>query len=235
MFEPFRYNISTLFNWSDTQFDLFNSLWEQELHNNIGMNRAPFIYTTVYMESLLSVYFVIQQQDLKLQRLLVNDKAVFLASICFYLVEDLKLQQQTEKSEQVLFLFFNKLKENNLVAARDVSKVSALLHCFSAIPVDVFASADNVTQMDLSILTDILLFHDPIVIFNRACMFYYGDVKKTFFKFLKEDVNILSPTLFFDSCFSRSQKINNKFVKRLFVENYHHLMEIQNKDKIFPF
>lgn len=233
MFELFRSNIQELYNWSDHRFDQFVNLWEAELQENIGQYRLPFIYTKGYMHSLLSLFFVIKQQDLNLKRYIVEEKGFFLALVTFYIVEDLVLQQQSDNMLSAVSSFYKKLENLKLVSSKDILIANSLLFLFSkAESVNV---ADSVVTSDALLLRDMLLYNDPVVVLNRSCMFYYGEPKKTLFKFLKEDVNSLTPELFFDKCFSTSQKIHNTFIKRLFIENYFLLMEVQGKDKIFPF
>ena len=167
MFELFRSNIQELYNWSDSRFDQFVTLWEAELQENIGQYRLPFIYTKGYIHSLLSLFFVIKQQDLNLKRYVVEEKGFFLALVTFYIVEDLVLQQQSDNMLSTVAGFYKKLENLKLISSKDI--------------------------------------------------------------------NSLTPELFFDKCFSTSQKIHNTFIKRLFIENYFLLMEVQGKDKIFPF
>ena len=233
MFELFRSHIQELFHWSDDKFDLFTSLWEEELKKNIGQYRLPFIYTKDYMNSLLYLFFVFRQQDLGLKRLIVDDKGLFIALVSFYLIEDLRLQQQTTHALTESSLFFKKLVDVGLVSNKDTLTANSLLFLFST--AENVHVADSIVTSDAIVLKDLLLFNDPIVVSNRSCMFYYGEPKKTLFKFLKEDVNSLTPELFFDKCFQTSQRIHNTFIKRLFTQNYHKLMEVQGKDKIFPF
>lgn len=233
MFELFRSHIKEMCNWSDTKFDLFTSLWEEELKNNIGQYRLPFIYTKDYMNSLLYLFFIVRQQDLGTKRFIVEEKGFFLALVSFYIVEDLRLQQQTSHSLTQSSLFFKKLVDSGLFTTKDTLIANSLIFLFSNAE-DVHV-ADSVVTSDALLLRDMLLYNDPVVVSNRSCMFYYGEPKKTLFKFLKEDVNSLTPELFFDKCFSTSQKIHNIFIKRLFTINYQKLMEVQGKDKIFPF
>lgn len=233
MFELFRSYVKEIYNWSDVRFDHFTSLWEKELHANIGQHRLPFIYTKEYINSLLSLFFVVRQQDLNTKRFLVEEKGFFLALMTFYIVEDLVLQQQSSKSLEKTAEFLKKLEDVNLITSRDRLMANSLLFLFS--PAESVNVADSVVTSDAILLRDMLLFNDPVVVMNRSCMFYYGEPKKTLFKFLKEDVNSLTPELFFDKCFSTSQKINNTFIKQLFIENYFHLMDVQGKSKIFPF
>lgn len=235
MFELFRTNILELLSWTDAKFNLFSTLWEKELRQNVGLNRQPFMYTKEYINSLLSLYFVIKQQDLNLETYMKEDKVIFFSLVCFYLVEDLKVQQQSENALKGTSIFLNTLKENKLISIRDASLVLGLLHVFSEHTVDVTVGSDNLIQKDVLLFRDIILYNDPVAVLGRACMFYYGDAKKTTFKYLKEDRHLLTPELFFDGCFQRSQRIDNTFVKQLFILNYHHLMDIQGRDKIFPF
>ena len=233
MFELFRSNIKELMSWSDTKFDLFVSLWEEELKENIGQYRLPFIYTTEYIESLLSVFFVVRQLDLGTKSYIQDERGFFIALISFYLIEDLKLQQQSSNTLEKSSKFFLKLENAKLITLKDKLIASSLLFLFS--PADTINVADSVVTSDAVLLKDMLLLNDPTVVMNRSCMFYYGKPEKTLFKFLKEDVNSLTPTLFFDKCFSTSQRIHNTFIKRLFIENYFLLMEVQGKNRIFPF
>lgn len=233
MFELFRSNVKEIYNWSDVKFDLFTSLWEEELKTNIGQTRLPFIYTKEYMNSLLSVFFVIKQQDLNLKRYLVDEKGVFMALVTFYIVEDLVLQQQSSNALAKVGEFLLKLENKKLITSRDRSMVNSILFLFS--PAESVNVSDSVVTSDAVLLRDILLYNDPIVVLNRSCMFYYGEPMKAKFKFLKEDVNSLTPELFFDKCFITSQRIHNTFIKQLFIENYFNLMEVQGKSRIFPF
>lgn len=233
MFELFRSHVKEIYNWSDIKFDLFTSLWEEELKTNIGQTRLPFIYTKEYIHSLVSLFVVLRQQDLNTKRYIADEKGFFLALVTFYIVEDLMLQQQSSNSLSKIGEFLNKLEDKKLITSQDKLIANSLLFLFSQS--DSTNASDSIVTSDAILLRDILLYNDPIVILGRSCMFYYGDPKKTLFKFLKEDVNSLTPELFFDKCFATSQKIHNTFIKQLFIENYFLLMDVQGKSKIFPF
>lgn len=232
MFEPFRLNIQDLFHWKEEDFDYFVTRWTKTWEENITSKRSALVYSDSYMDSLLSLYFVVRQQDLGLQRYMLEDKAVFLSLVVFYLVEDLRLSFQTPASLEALRAFLTELQTKGLIREKDVLHTLAILHKFSE---HLTPESDNVSAKDYMLVSDIIVFNNPVVVLGKACMFYFGEPNKTYFKFKKEDTDVLKPTLFFDQSFKNGLRINNKFIKQLYTANLQHLMEEQASKQLFPF
>lgn len=232
MFETFRLNIQELFQWNEADFDKFTTRWSNAWEDNITSIRPALVYSDRYIDSLLSLFFVVKQQDLSLHRYLHEEKSVFLSLVTFYLVEDLKLSCQTTTSLEGIRKFLNSLRSDGLITFSDVQYTLALLHLFSEY---LLPESEMVSRDDAELVSDIIVFNNPIVVLGRACMFYFGDPSKTYFKFKKEDAALLKPTAFFDQSFKNGQRINNIFLKQLYTANLHHLMDEQASKQLFPF
>lgn len=233
MFEEFRINIQELFNWSDVKFDQFTTLWERELYNNISKSREPLFYDKEYMHNLVSLFFIMLQQDLNLHRIYDNPKPLFLALVCFYLVNDLKLQIQTKESLVKLYQFFAILEIESLVTRKTFEDSFTILSLFEQSLDPIYS--DTITTKDSLMLKDLLLFTDPIIVLGKACMIFNGDPSKVRFKYEAKDKTELSSNLFFDKTFKISQKIDNTFIKQIYSDRLHKLMMFQGSKKVFPF
>ena len=231
MFETYRNSIKDLFIWNDTKYDKYVELWHKHFSENITNSRPALIFSEKHMEHLLALFFVTQQMDAGSKSKLIKDKTVFLSLVTFYIAEDVRLSVQTDESLEKISKFLNELFDNSLIKQTDVRDTEVLLQSFHA---NGYIS-DIISPIDLKLVADIITSTNPVVVMGKACMFYFGDPMKTYFKYNKQESSLFTPEQFFDASFRNSQLIHDKFLRELYIANLHHLMDVQANKHIFPF
>lgn len=232
MFNLFRENIKDTFNITEEAYLKLEALWQSTINKNLFVGRTPLLYTKEYFEHILSLYYIVEKRLKEVNGFGYSDpEAILLACLSFYLVEDTKLLSQSEKSIEGLEVFYQDLVKENIITASTQKQVLAFLLSFNQMGV-LF---DNVSFSDLYYLTDLIISTNPTVILGKACMFYYGSTDKVYFKYSKQDASLFTPEQFFDASFKNGQKIQDKFLRELYIANLHELMQVQADKHIFPF
>lgn len=223
-------NIGGVMGWDDQKFQSFLINWEKAHEIHITSQRSSFMYSKEYFDFLLPLFFVINQMDLNLGTKVVDAKTVLLTLLCFYLVNDTTLNRQTETSLQILKVFLASLVELNLISRETMSNTNTLLRTFLSENEEVVS--DRVHPIDVQLVKDLLTSANPIIVSKSHAMFYYDEPGKATFLVKKP---YPKPVDFFDEMFKVSQTIANTFLRSLYSERLHRLMDTEHKKSIFPF
>lgn len=226
----FENNIKDVMGWNDKKLEIFKINWMKAHEIHILSQRSAFIYSKDYFEFLLSLFFTICQIDLDLKTKVVDKKIVLLTLVCFYLVNDTSLNRQTPTSIQTLSYFLNELVGLGLITKENALKTTILLGCFIQAEDDV--ASDYVSQVDIKLVSALLISSNPIIVSKNHAMFYYDNPQQSTFLVKKP---YPTPVAFFDEMFEVSRTISDSFLRTLYLERLSRLMETQNKKSIFPF
>lgn len=226
----FKNNIQDIMGWNDQKFELFLLNWTRTHEIHITSQRTAFMYSKAYFDFLLPLFFTICQIDLNLKTKVVDKQVVLLTLLSFYLVNDVSLSKQTPSSLIILRVFLQSLKDLKLISEAAVTKTSILLSTFSTSNEDV--SSDLVSSVDIELVRDLLVSANPVLVSKQHAMFYYEEPGKATFLVKKP---YPTPVEFFDEMFRVSQTIADRFLRDLYANRLHKLMEAQYKKSIFPF
>lgn len=222
-------NIKLTMHWNDSQFNTFIKAWEHLHKIHIGESRKSYIISEKYFELLLSLFFV-SAQVLKTPGTL-DVKSALLTLLVFHVVYDDKILNQTEDSIEILKEFLEDLVVNKLISKLTVNTVLAFLNNFLN-KSEVSFYSDLVTQNDISFVRDLLISTNPVILNNKHVMYYYDNPHESTFSVNKPHPK---PTQFFDAMFFVSRDIQDSFLRSLYTERLHRLMDTQAKKSIFPF
>lgn len=226
----FKNNIQDIMGWNDQKYETFILNWTKTHEIHITSQRNPFMYSQAYFDFLLPLFFTICQIDLNLQTKVVDKQVVLLTLLSFYLINDVSLSKQTPSSLIILRVFLQSLKDLGLITEAAVTKTSILLSTFASHHEEVVS--DLVSSVDIELVRDLLVSANPVLVSKQHAMFYYEEPSKATFLVKKP---YPTPVEFFDEMFRVSQTIADRFLRDLYANRLHKLMEAQYKKSIFPF
>ena len=124
-------NIKSLMEWTDSTLLIFISCFDQAYDYYKSTLNKSKIYSDNYIEYLLSLVLVTNQLSSTVgSPRIYNQRAVFLACLCFYLVEEGNLQTQTDDSLHGINTFLENLLESEILSQNDITHTIRILRCF---------------------------------------------------------------------------------------------------------
>ena len=217
--------------WDDHKYNEFYINWERTHAIHILSQRSAFMFSKEYFDFLLPLFFTICEIDLNTGSRVQNKQVVLMTLLCFYLVSDTSLSKQNSTSIEQLRIFLNSLVDLKLISKDISSKTCVMLSTFLPDQDDVITT-DLISKLDVDLVKDLLTSSNPILLNRNHAMFYFDEPHKTTFLVKKP---YPKPVDFFDEMFRVSQTIADSFLRTLYSERLHRLMEAQYKKSIFPF